>query len=258
MDKKIEDKVEDFEKRGEVAVVPEVPAPNLIQMAIENKYEPDFISKMMDLQERNEERIAKQAYIAAMAEFKKDPPKIVKDKSVAFQPSGKPKVEYAYADLATSLEQINTALSPHGLFAAWTTDQVNENITVSCVISHELGHSETTKLTAAPDDTGSKNKIQAMGSTIYYLMRYTLFALLGLAAHGEDTDGVPEEIEYINEKQLSTITDMINDLEVDEAKFLEFLSKATGHVIEATDKIQSKEYNRAMKELARKKRDAAK
>ena len=39
-----------------------------------------------------------------------------------------------------------------------------------------------------PDNSGSKNSIQAIGSTTTYLQRYTLFSILGLAA-GEDDDG---------------------------------------------------------------------
>ena len=256
-DNDLEKKVEDFEARGD-ANLPDVQSTSLIQLALEKKYDPALIEKMMDLQERNEARLAKQAYVVAMAAFKADPPKILKDRKVEYQPSGKSKISYSHADLATSLEQINTALSPHGLFASWRTNQVNGTITVTCVIAHSMGHSESTHMTAGPDDTGSKNKIQAMGSTVYYLMRYTLFALLGLAARGEDTNGVPEEVEYINEKQLSTVVDMINDLEVDETKFLEFLSKATGHTIESVAKIPAKEFNRAMTDLKRKKRDVEK
>lgn len=244
-EKSLAERVKDFEDRGEVAVVSEAPTLSLIQMAIENKYDPEFIGRMMDLQERNEARLAKQAYIAAMAKFKEDPPKIIKDRSVAFQPSGKPAVSYAYADLATALEAINTKLSPHGLFASWATEQQNGLIAVTCVISHEMGHSETTQLSAAPDDTGSKNKIQAMGSTIYYLKRYTLFALLGLAAHGEDTDaGGP--LEYVSEEQLKTMNKMIADWKVNVPNFCKHMG------VESVDKIPAKDFSNAVKELKRK------
>lgn len=246
-DKSLAERVQDFDKRGHDGIAKDVaPPPSLIQLAIANKYEPEFISKMMDLQERTEARLAKQAYIRAMAKFKEDPPRIVKDKAVAFQPSGKPPVSYMYADLASALDEINTKLSPHGLFASWTTDQSPDMITVTCVISHELGHSESTKLSAAPDETGSKNKIQAMGSTVYYLSRYTLFALLGLAAHGEDTNGLPSEVEYIDKEQRIIIQNLITDLKVNEAKFIKFIG------VESVDKIPKKDFDRAEKELKRK------
>ena len=37
------------------------------------------IKEMMDLQDRNDRRIAKQAFDKAMADFKRDPPKVIKD-----------------------------------------------------------------------------------------------------------------------------------------------------------------------------------
>ena len=53
---------------------------------------------------------------------------------------------------------------------------------MTCVLSHRDGHFEETTLTAGRDDSGKKNAIQQVGSTITYLQRYTLKAALGLAA----------------------------------------------------------------------------
>jgi hypothetical protein len=52
-----------------------------------------------------------------------------------------------------------------------------------------MGHSEETTLRAIPDTSGSKNSIQAIGSTVTYLQRYTLLAAVGMAAAGMDNDG---------------------------------------------------------------------
>jgi hypothetical protein len=49
-----------------------------------------------------------------------------------------------------------------------------------------MGHSERTTLSATADTSGSKNSIQAIGSTVTYLQRYTLLAAVGLAAGGDD------------------------------------------------------------------------
>ena len=260
MSKGLEGQIKDFETRGDVNL-PEVQSVSIIQMAIEKNYDPALIEKMMDLQERNEARMAKQAYVKAMAEFKKSPPKILKDRKVEYQTTaGKAATKYSYADLASASDLIDVELSKHSLFKSWTTKQSNGTVTVTCVVSHEMGHSESTELTAEPDDTGTKNKIQALGSTIYYLERYTLFALLGLAAHGQDTDGITGEVETITEKQLSTIVDFINEYGIDESKFLEFLGVAIEKKIESLDKIPANQFDRAIKEIKRnekKKRDKA-
>jgi hypothetical protein len=51
-----------------------------------------------------------------------------------------------------------------------------------------LGHKIETSIEAGSDTSGSKNAIQAIGSTISYLKRYTLENVLGLSAD-EDNDG---------------------------------------------------------------------
>jgi hypothetical protein len=56
-------------------------------------------------------------------------------------------------------------------------------------VKHDLGGSDQASLGAAPDKTGGKNNIQAIGSTCTYLSRYLTLLLLGLAAKGQDNDG---------------------------------------------------------------------
>jgi hypothetical protein len=63
---------------------------------------------------------------------------------------------------------------------------------VTCIISHRDGYFEETTLSAGRDESGSKNSIQAVGSTLTYLQRMTLKAALGLAA-AEDDDGRSSE-----------------------------------------------------------------
>ena len=218
---------------------------SLVQMAMQKNYDPAFIKEMMDLQERNEARVAKQAYHQAMAEFKKNAPKIEKDKKVSFNVGNKT-TEYSHANLATAAQKINTELSNNGLSAGWKTDQQNGSITVTCTITHKLGHSESTYLSAQPDTSGSKNAIQAMGSTISYLERYTLLALTGLAAHDQDDDGkgTGTPVEYITLDQQTEINDAIGDLYADSGKkFLEFLE------VESVETIPLKKYKEALAAL---------
>mgnify|MGYP001051470861 CR=1 FL=1 len=56
-------------------------------------------------------------------------------------------------------------------------------------------------------------------------------------------DETEEEIEYISEKQLSTIVDIINEKNVNEAKFLDYLE------IESLEKIPTDKYDDAMAAL---------
>ena len=172
---------------------PSLPAqasPNaVVMMAMQKNYTPELIEKMMALQERYEANEARKAFHDAMSRFKANPPEIGKDKSVAYTVQGKGTTAYNHASLANVTGKINRALSEHGLSAGWTTVQNERGVTVTCTITHKFGHSEGTSLTAAPDTTGSKNAIQAIGSTVSYLERYTILALTGLATHDMDDDG---------------------------------------------------------------------
>jgi hypothetical protein len=62
-------------------------------------------------------------------------------------------------------------------------------VKVTCKLTHKQGHSEEVTLEAPLDTSGGKNNIQAMGSSVSYLERYTLLAITGLATKEQDDDG---------------------------------------------------------------------
>ena len=130
---------------------------NLLATAVQNGADIDQLKALMELQERFEDREAKKLYVQAMAAFKSDPPLIVKDTEVSFG-----KTQYNHASLGQVSTKINTALSKHGLTAAWKTLQGEGGIAVTCTITHEAGHSEETTLVSPPDNSGGKNAIQGL------------------------------------------------------------------------------------------------
>ncbi len=229
---------------------PDLPATQdptaVVMAAIQKGFDPDLISKMMDLAERQQANLARQAYHEAMAAFKANPPEIEKDRKVKYR-TDKGAVEYSHASLANVTQKINSGLGQHGLSAGWETVQSEKGITVTCTITHKLGHSESTSLTAAADNSGSKNSIQAIGSTISYLERYTLLALTGLATADMDNDGAQAE-EFISEAQAKEIENLIKAKSVDKAKFLRYMG------VESIKGISVSEYGRAISALKAKKK----
>ena len=219
----------------------------LMMVAIEKGFDLDKVEKAMILQERWEANEARKAYHDAMAGFKAQPPEIEKDRHVKFQTS-KGTTEYHHASLANVTQKINAALSVHGLSAAWKVGQADKQITVTCTITHRLGHSESTSLSGSPDDSGSKNPIQAVGSTISYLERYTLLALTGLATHDMDDDSNGNgEAEYITAEQVAGINVMLSETKSDAALFLKFVGA------ESVEKILAAHYSKALTALKAKK-----
>jgi hypothetical protein len=179
----------------------------MIRMAVSGGADLEQLEKLLALQERYETNEARKAYHKAMAAFKSNPIKITKDKKVGYSTS-KGNVGYSHATLANVVDKITAELSKHGLSASWNTNQ-NGKIKVTCRITHVLGHSEETALEANADDSGSKNSIQAIGSTVTYLERYTLLAALGLATQDQADDDGKGATTKIVKAQLSELRDLL-------------------------------------------------
>lgn len=161
---------------------------SLLSQAIDKGLTVDSLEKLMALQERWEANQSRKAFFEALATFQRKCPVLKKSKVVAFKD-----VKYKYVPLPSIVNQIKNILSDCGLTYRWETKDENLNLSVTCIITHKDGHSESTSMSAAADDSGSKNKIQSRGSAISYLQRYTLIGALGISSADDDNDGRTSE-----------------------------------------------------------------
>ena len=161
----------------------------VLNNAIQNGVTPDTLEKLMGLQERWEANQAKRAFEEAIALAKEELPTITKNRTVGYdsKKADAGRTEYTHEDFAQIDKVVKPILSKHGLsYRFRTASPPDQAITVTCIISHRLGHSEENSLQGPRDTSGSKNPIQAIGSTVTYLQRYTLKAALGLAVEADD------------------------------------------------------------------------
>ena len=172
----------------------------LLRIAVTQNASIDQLTKLMDLQERWERRQAKRSYDVAMKAFKAESPRISKNSRVNFT-SPKGTTDYRHATLDHVCDAVIGGLSKFGISHRWKVDQDGEWIKVTCILTHELGHAEETTLRGCADNTGNKNSIQAVGSTVTYLQRYTLLAATGLATSDSDDDGRGAAAEGISDKR---------------------------------------------------------
>ena len=201
--------------KDETAAVQPITPMAMLQLAVEKGADVDQLTKLMDLHDRWEARDAKRQFDGALASFQANAPDIVKSRDGH---------NTKYAGLAETLAAIRERMAEHGLSCSWQTDQREGMITVTCRLKHVSGHEETTGLSAAPDGSGNKNSIQAIGSTVTYLERYTLFAALGLASKDQDDDGRKGAgPETISAEQKQQIIDKMREVGADTAKFLAYL-----------------------------------
>lgn len=177
-------------KGADVIPMPTNQPPTLLAYlrAAESGADLDRLEKLMDLHERWEDRQGRNAFNLAMSQFKSEVMQVWKTKHVDV-PGG---AKFNHAQLADYCDAAIPNLSKYGLRHRWKTEQdatvTPMRITVTCIISHELGGDEETPLFGPPDTLGNKSPLHAIASTIALLERYTFAAATGLAAREMDNN----------------------------------------------------------------------
>lgn len=165
---------------GPIAMTPM----DMIAMAVQNGSSIDQIDKLMDLAERLDKKQAEKAFNAAKAAFSAENIVITKDKENT-------QFKSMYTTIGNLVSTVRPFLGKHDLSAGWTIEQTN-GIVVTCTLSHALGHSESVTIKLPIDNTGAKNEIQKIKSTITYARAATFEAVCGLASTDDsnlDDDG---------------------------------------------------------------------
>jgi len=189
------------EKQETQLIAADITPDSMLNMAVKQGADIESIRELLKLKREWEADEAKKAYVAAMNKFKANPPAIFKDKTVSYNDTS-----YTHASLANIVKTIGQALAEHNLSHRWDMETLDKGtIKVTCVITHELGHSESVPLEAGADNSGGKNNIQAKGSTITYLQRYTLLAATGLSTFDMDDDGATSELPAEDQSQVNDL-----------------------------------------------------
>lgn len=216
----------------------------IVDRAIMQGSSVEVIEKLIALQERYDANMARKAFDNAMASAKSEIPVIDKNRLVDFTGKTGIRTNYRHEDLAGIARTVDPILARHGLSYRFRTSSLpNEPVTVTCIVSHRDGHSEENTLSAGRDESGNKNSIQAVGSTITYLQRYTLKAALGLAASADDDGRAVEDGEKISASQVDAIRLLIVEVAADIAKFCKYMK------VERIEDITTNSYQRAIDAL---------
>lgn len=212
------------------ALVPVTPM-DMLNRAVSSGADIVMIEKLMALQERWEAGQARKAFDEAIAAAKAKIKPILKTQKGH---TGK------YEDLAAIATEIDPILSENGLSYRYRARQ-DEKVHVTCVLSHKAGYSEETELSEKPDVGPGRNAIQALGSCLTYLQRYSLKLALGLSA-AKDDDGraVTNGGEAITQPQVETIVELMDSVNADRPKFLTFFK------IERLSDLPAKRFDEAI------------
>lgn len=193
--------------------------------------------RLMAMRERMDARAAQTAFSAAVSDAKAEIQPVIRN--------AKGHNDKKYADFAAIAREVDPILSRFGLSYRFRSAQA-DRITVTCILSHRGGHSEETTLSGPADTSGSKNAIQAIGSTLAYLMRYSLTLSLGLASANDDDGRAAGAGATIEAEQVVALQRLIAEYGVDKSRFLSFCK------VESLMDIQARDYPRILATLKQK------
>jgi hypothetical protein len=196
-------------KKQVVEMLPAAPTPQtlspyhpMMATALE-KGQIEGLERLYELQERWEDRQARDAFYAAMALFQAECPAIPKSKQGS---------KAKYAPLEEVEKIIKPILSKYGFSVSYDTERVDGLLTAYATVRHRQGHSEvmgrsSTQFLQASATRGGMTQTQADAGTITFLQRYVLKTALNLTFIGDDTDG---EL-VITAEQVMQLPDLIKE-----------------------------------------------
>lgn len=164
------------------AEAPDATPMGILQLAMgRDDINVDQLTKLLDMQERWEANVARKAFFQAMADFKKEDIVVSKDKDNKQYGS-------KYTSIGELINTVTPLLAKHGLSAEFFLDQT-AGIKVGCGITHALGHSGEVKWMTVPvDNSGQKNPIQQIKSSVTYARILTFELATGTASKEGNAD----------------------------------------------------------------------
>ncbi len=211
----------------------------------------DKMERLMAMHERIVARDAKAQYLAALAEMQPGLP-VIRERGGIKNNSGG--VQSTYALWEDINEKIRPLLSAHGFALSFRCGQEGDNAKITGILSHRAGHTEETTIWLPMDKSGSKNSVQAVGSSTSYGKRYTAMALLNLTSTGEDDDGNKGGKSVITDEQSADLKSLAEEVSADVPAFLKYLGKIGKTTISKIEEIPSVMFKDAVAALERKRK----
>lgn len=140
--------------------------------------------RLIELQNKERSRQAREAYYADMAMLQSEMPTVAENGQIKV--NGQVRSRYAkHEDIVSVCRPL---MQKYGFSFSAKTDFTGGQLIIEGIVAHKLGHTEETKMVLPFDNSGSKNAVQAVGSSVSYGRRY-VFSMLFNVTTGEDDDG---------------------------------------------------------------------
>ncbi len=188
----------------------------------------DKLERLLEMQERVQARNARAAYIAAKIALIPSLPSIDQRGHIIIRDKDKPNIikqDTPFARFEDIHEAVMPVLTAHGFDLSYRNGMAPDGkVRVTTILAHIDGHSEETYFDLPHDSSGSKNAVQAIGSSTSYGKRYGTISILNLRVSGEDDDGEKGGAPpTINDEQIANVYALIEEVKADRRRFLDYM-----------------------------------
>ncbi|MDE1971171.1 MAG: ERF family protein [Patescibacteria group bacterium] len=159
---------------------------SFISQAISQGLPVETMERLFSLREKVKAEQAKEGYIIALSKFQGECPIIEKTKKV-LNKDGRT-IRYQYAPIDAIAEQIKKILVENGLSYKWEVENKPGFIKATAIITHEMGHTESSSFEIPIDTEGFMTAPQKYASALTFAKRYSLCNALGISTGDEDVD----------------------------------------------------------------------
>ena len=188
----------------------------------------DKLERLIAMRERVEAQQAKIAFTQAKLAMRPYLPVIdMRGRIVIRDKSDPDKIiqETAFARFEDIHAAVMPVLTDHGFDLSFKNGlSPDGKVRVTTILDHMAGHSEETYFDLPHDSSGSKNAVQAVGSSTSYAKRYGVLSILNIRVAGEDDDANTAILpQTITVKQYDELQKLITSTQSDSAKFIQYL-----------------------------------
>jgi hypothetical protein len=169
-------------------IVPADPMLAMIQTVVTGGGDVEKLRELLALKREHDADVARRAFHEAFAAAQGEIPTVVRNRK-------NNQTNSHYADLAAIEQAVMPVVARRGLSVRFypVKSDMSDHYGVDCVVSHQMGHSETYHADVPADGAGlkgnaNKTATHAFGSTMTYGRRYLLCMIFNIAT-GDDDDG---------------------------------------------------------------------
>lgn len=234
----------------------------LAQVAMDPNADVGKLERIEAMYVRMKDREAKVAFDTALAEMQPKLPIIGRRGKIKITDKDQKNKPIQERDVIQATpyalwEDINEAITPilgshgftlshrHGIVVG-TPEQGGGRVFVTSILARG-GHREETTITLPHDSTGSKNAVQAIGSSVAYGKRYNAVALLNITTKGEDDDATKGGAgPTLTEDQVTELQSAIVDVNVPIARVIALARSVALVDIERLEDIPQAHYDKIL------------